>query len=203
MLVIQMEGLSITLTYSDLHERRFAFFQESLAEIGAQWSGVGARRHAGLNAGVDYVVGTARFDCADLGAADAVLEGLGSRIVFLIDWNRARKRLEPAAAEPLSVAVLTETAHREAGHMGWPHGRGRATGLRRDGSAVAGPLSRRRPAGRRAGRSRGAGFPDRSAGTFPPMPCRQARPPPWSPTRDPAASVAPCRPPPGRIRLAR
>ncbi|TIV02405.1 MAG: phosphate transport regulator, partial [Mesorhizobium sp.] len=42
-LVIQMEGLSITLTYSDLHERRFAFFQELLSEIGAQWSGVGAR----------------------------------------------------------------------------------------------------------------------------------------------------------------
>lgn len=118
-LVIQMEGLSITLTYSDLHERRFAFFQELLAEIGAQWSGVGARRSAGLNAGADYVVGTARFDCADPGAADAVLEGLGARIVFLIDWNRARKRLNRLVAKPLSVAVLTEAAHREAGHMGW------------------------------------------------------------------------------------
>lgn len=118
-LVIQMEGLSITLTYSDLHERRFAFFQELLSEIGAQWSGVGARRSAGLNAGADYVVGTARFDCADLGAADAVLEGLGARIVFLIDWNRTRKRLNRLVAKPLSVAVLTEAAHREAGHMGW------------------------------------------------------------------------------------
>lgn len=118
-LVVQMEGLSITLTYSDLHERRFAFFQELLSEIGAQWSGVGARRSAGLNAGADYVVGTARFDCADAGAADAVLEGLGARIVFLIDWNRARKRLNRLVAKPLSVAVLTEAAHREAGHMGW------------------------------------------------------------------------------------
>lgn len=118
-LVIQMEGLSITLTYSDLHERRFAFFQEFLSEIGAQWSGVGARRSAGLNAGADYVVGTARFDCADLAAADVALEALGARIVFLIDWNRARKRLNRLVAKPLSVAVLTEAAHREAGHMGW------------------------------------------------------------------------------------
>ncbi|RWL82163.1 MAG: DUF47 family protein [Mesorhizobium sp.] len=118
-LVIQMEGLSITLIYSDLHERRFAFFQELLVEIGAQWSGVGARRSVGLNAGADYVVGTARFDCADTVAADAVLEGLGARIVFLIDWNRARKRLNRLVAKPLSVAVLTEAAHREAGHMGW------------------------------------------------------------------------------------
>ena len=43
-LVIQVEGFSITLTYSDLHERRFAFFQGLLSEIGAQWSDVGARR---------------------------------------------------------------------------------------------------------------------------------------------------------------
>lgn len=118
-LVIQVEGLAITLTYSDLHQRRFAFFQGLLAEIGAQWSGVGARRSAGLNAGADYVVGTARFDCADLAALDAALEGLGARIVFLIDWNRARKRLNRLVAKPLSIAVLTEAARREAGHMGW------------------------------------------------------------------------------------
>lgn len=118
-LVIQVEGFSITLTYSDLHERRFAFFQGLLSEIGAQWSDVGARRSTGLNSGADYVVGTARFDCADLAAADAALEGLGARIVFLIDWNRARKRLNRLVAKPLSIAVLTEAAHREAGHMGW------------------------------------------------------------------------------------
>lgn len=118
-LVIQVEGLSITLTYSDLHERRFAFFRDLLSGIGAEWSGVGARRSAGLNAGADYVVGTARFDCADPAALDAALEALGARIVFLIDWNRARKRLNRLVAKPLAVAVLAETSQREAGHMGW------------------------------------------------------------------------------------
>jgi uncharacterized protein Yka (UPF0111/DUF47 family) len=118
-LVIQLEGLSITLTYSDLHDRRFAFFRDLLSEIGAQWSDVNTRRSAGLNAGADYIVGTARFDCADLAGVDTALEGLGARIVFLIDWNRARKRLNRLVAKPLSVAVLAETAHREAGHMGW------------------------------------------------------------------------------------
>lgn len=118
-LVIQVEGLAVTLTYSDLHERRFVFFRDLLAEIGAVWSEVGARRSAGLNAGADYVVGTARFDCADVAALDAALEALGARIVFLIDWNRARKRLNRLVAKPLAVAVLTEAARREAGHMGW------------------------------------------------------------------------------------
>jgi uncharacterized protein Yka (UPF0111/DUF47 family) len=118
-LVIQVEELAITLTYSDLHERRFAFFRDLLAEIGAQWSDVGARRSAGLNAGGDYVVGTARFDCADTRALDAALAALGARIVFLIDWNRARKRLNRLVGKSLAIAVLAETSRREVGHMGW------------------------------------------------------------------------------------
>ena len=42
-LVMQMEGFSITLTYSDLHERRFAFFQGLFGDWGAM---VGNRRAA-------------------------------------------------------------------------------------------------------------------------------------------------------------
>jgi len=118
-LVIQIEGQVITLTYSDLHDRRFAFFQKLLEGIGASWSGVGARNTAGLNAGADYIIGTARFDCADEAALEAALEALGARIVFLIDWNRARKRLNLLVKKSTSVAVLTETARREVGHMGW------------------------------------------------------------------------------------
>lgn len=118
-LVVKVEGLAITLTYSDLHERRFTFFRNLLADIGAQWSDVGARRSAGLNLGADYIVGNARFDCADTAALDTALEGLAARIVFLIDWNRARKRLNRLVAKPLSIEVLTEAARCETGHMGW------------------------------------------------------------------------------------
>ena len=118
-LVIQIEGQIITLTYSDLHQRRFAFFQNMLEEIGASWSGVGARNTAGLNAGADYVIGVARFDCADEASLQASLEALGARIVFLIDWNRARKRLNLLVKKSTSIAVLSEAARREVGHMGW------------------------------------------------------------------------------------
>lgn len=118
-LVIQVEDHRITLTYSDLHDRRFAFFQGLLEDIGASWSGVGARNTAGLNAGADYILGTAQFDCADDAALLAALEGLGARIVFLIDWKRARKRLNLLVRKSTSVEVLTEAARREVGHMGW------------------------------------------------------------------------------------
>jgi len=118
-LVVQVDAAGFTLTYSDLHKTRFAFFQTLLAEVGAVWSDVGTRNTPGLNDGADYTLGTARFDCADAPALLAALEALGARIVFLIDWNRARKRLNLLVAKPVSVAVLTTAARAEVGHMGW------------------------------------------------------------------------------------
>ncbi|MGD9872520.1 MAG: phosphate transport regulator, partial [Thauera sp.] len=55
-LVIQVEGLEVTLTYSDLHRRRFAFFQSLLCEVGANWSEPQARTSADLNFGATYYV---------------------------------------------------------------------------------------------------------------------------------------------------
>jgi len=118
-LVIQVEERRISLTYSDLHARRFAFFQSLLAEVGAEWSAPDTRITAGLNAGEAYQVGTATFSCADEESLQRTLEGIGARIVFLIDWNRARKRLLPFVSKPVAVAILSEAARREIGHMGW------------------------------------------------------------------------------------
>ncbi|MGE0714432.1 MAG: DUF47 domain-containing protein [Alphaproteobacteria bacterium] len=118
-LVAEVEGLRLTLTYSDLHQQRFAFFQALLSEIGAVWSAVGSRKTEGLNAGDAYHVGTAAFDCADEPGLTAALEGLGARIVFLIDWNRARKRLRPLVGKENAVAILAAAARRGIGHMGW------------------------------------------------------------------------------------
>lgn len=118
-LVIQVEGLRVGLTYSDLHRRRFAFFQSLLCEVGASWSEPQARTSAGLNFGATYYVGTAQFDCADEATLQQVLEGIGARIVFLIDWNRARKRLEQFVGKTDAVAILAEAARRRVGHMAW------------------------------------------------------------------------------------
>lgn len=108
-----------TLTYSDLHRQRFAFFQALLAEVGAQWGDVAARQTRGLNAGEAYHVGTARFEAADEAALARQLAGIGERIVFLIDWNRARKRLLPFVGKTEAVAVLTRAAQARSGHMAW------------------------------------------------------------------------------------
>lgn len=118
-LVLKVQALVVTLTYSDLHRQRFAFFQGLLAQAGAQWSGVQTQTTPGLNNDDAYHVGTARFDAADEAGLLATLEAIGARIVFLIDWNRARKRLLAFVNKPGAVAVLQAAAQRECGHMAW------------------------------------------------------------------------------------
>jgi uncharacterized protein Yka (UPF0111/DUF47 family) len=118
-LVIQVAGLEVMLTYSDLHRRRFAFFQSLLCEVGASWNEPQARTSADLNFGATYYVGTARFSANDESHLWTVLEGIGARIVFLIDWNRARKRLEQFVSKVDAAAILSEAARRRVGHMAW------------------------------------------------------------------------------------
>ncbi|MFM9916920.1 MAG: phosphate transport regulator, partial [Rhizobacter sp.] len=118
-LVVQIEGKSITLNYSDLHRRRFEFFQTLLAPFGAKWADTQSRVDTALNDGHAYTFGTAHFSFANDAALDKALEGIASRIVFLIDWNRARKRLLPFVGKAEAIEVLREVARLDAGHMAW------------------------------------------------------------------------------------
>jgi uncharacterized protein Yka (UPF0111/DUF47 family) len=118
-LVLQVSERAIELTYSDLHRARFDFFVQLLGPYGAHWSGLESRVSAELNEGAAYSVGNAHFACADEAALQAALEGIGSRIVFLIDWNRARKRLQAFVEKTEAVAVLAEAARLEVGHRAW------------------------------------------------------------------------------------
>jgi uncharacterized protein Yka (UPF0111/DUF47 family) len=118
-LVLQVGKRAIALTYSDLHRVRFEFFQSLLLPFGAKWQALESRTNAELNQGAAYTQGTAQFDCADDAAVQDALEGIGSRIVFLIDWNRARKRLQAFVDKDQARAVLAEAARLDIGHRAW------------------------------------------------------------------------------------
>lgn len=108
-----------TLTYSDLHRPRFRFFQQLLAEVGAEWGSAEQRQTPGLNQGAAYHVGTARFEAQGEAELARQLEGIGERIVFLIDWNRARKRLRNFVNKRNAIEVLQASTAARAGHMAW------------------------------------------------------------------------------------
>ena len=118
-LVIEVEGSKVSLKYSDLHRPRFEFFQALLEPFGATWADLQSRIDATLNEGHAFTFGAAIFECADDRALDSTLEGIGARLVFLIDWNRARKRLLPFVGKAEAVVILQEAARLECGHMAW------------------------------------------------------------------------------------
>ncbi|NBD19514.1 DUF47 family protein [Aquabacterium fontiphilum] len=118
-LVIQVREDAIALTYSDLHRGRFDFFRALLEEVGFQWTVDLPHVTEGLNEGKPYQVGHARFQALEAADLCEALAGLGARIVFVIDWNRARKRLMLFVSKPVAVSLLQAAARERYGHMGW------------------------------------------------------------------------------------
>ena len=118
-LVIEVEHRTVSLTYSDLHAGRFDFFRQMLEEIGFEWTIFNPITSEGLNASKPYLVGKATFKAQDDDFLRVGLEAVGSRIVFVIDWNRARKRLQNFVRKPQAIILLRRAAKEEWGHMAW------------------------------------------------------------------------------------
>jgi uncharacterized protein Yka (UPF0111/DUF47 family) len=118
-LVLTVEQRTISLTYSDLHADRFAFFRQMLDAVGFEWTMFDPVTSDGLNAGKPYQVGKAVFTATDDDQLKTGLAAVASRIVFVIDWNRARKRLQNFVRKPQALALLQRAAAEEWGHMAW------------------------------------------------------------------------------------
>jgi uncharacterized protein Yka (UPF0111/DUF47 family) len=66
--------------------------------------------------GENYQFAVARFTAADAAQCREYLNFLGSRLVFLIDWNRARKQLRDFLPNDARLRVLRWAAETEVGH---------------------------------------------------------------------------------------
>jgi uncharacterized protein Yka (UPF0111/DUF47 family) len=115
-IVIHVQDLAISVTYTDVHAERLAFFQDLLKSRGVTWD---AQRTAVLAAGAPFFLATGRLEAADAEGCRAYLEFLGSRLVFLIDWNRARKQLRGFLRGPDRLALLRSAAETDIGHRGF------------------------------------------------------------------------------------
>lgn len=114
-IVVHVEGLSVTVTYTDVHPERLAFFQDMLASQQVAWE----TAQAGQLGGAQFHLATGRFEAADEAACHAYLNRLGSRLVFLIDWNRARRQLRAFLPGGPRVDLLRWAAEQEIGHRGF------------------------------------------------------------------------------------
>lgn len=113
--VIHVEGLDVSVTYTDIHPERLAFFQAMLEPFHPTWD----TTRTGALAGADFQLATGRLTAADETACRAWLDFLGSRLVFLIDWNRARKQLRAFLPGAARLALLRWAAENDIGHRGF------------------------------------------------------------------------------------
>ena len=118
-LVIEVSDKKIELTYSELHKGRFEFFRTMLEKVGFEWQVFEPVITTDLNAGKPYYVGKATFLAKKETDLLQALHMVGSRIVFVIDWNRARKRLQHFVSKKIAIKLLTQGAEGEYGHMAW------------------------------------------------------------------------------------
>ncbi|MGZ3273538.1 MAG: hypothetical protein ACXU8S_02865 [Phenylobacterium sp.] len=115
-IVIHVEGLAASVTYTDVHRRRAKFFMGLFDGLGVEWTPLSERSAAGLADGDVFYLVCGRRLAKDEGELDALLERLGSRLVFLIDWNKARKSLQNFVGKDRAIALLEEAASGDLGH---------------------------------------------------------------------------------------
>lgn len=118
-LVMEVEEDTIRIHYSDLHASRFDFFRQMLETAGFVWSVSEPITSPGLNADKPYQTGVAVLANTTPLALQKGLEAVGSRMVFVIDWNRARKRLQSFVRKPQALSLLRDAADHDWGHMAW------------------------------------------------------------------------------------
>ena len=109
-IVFHVADLSVTITYTDVHRGRARFFQDLLLKYHLTWTVVQT------TTGVSYEMTEGQYVAETPEQLADFLSFAGSRLVFLIDWNRARKRLARLVSKSESVALLRWAADNNIGH---------------------------------------------------------------------------------------
>lgn len=115
-LVIHAEGLTATVTYTDIHQKRTKFFMSLFDGQDVEWSGLAEKTAHNLGDKGQFLLVTGRYNAKDAGQVDSFLEYLGSRLVFMIDWNKARKALRNFVDDDAAIGVLRWAAAQDYGH---------------------------------------------------------------------------------------
>ena len=99
---------AVTVTYTDRHGPHLRFFRDLMRPYELRWdapSGHGTVEHS-----------SGEYHAESPDALEAFLSHVGSRLVFLIDWNLARRRLSHFVKSEDAVSLLTWAADNNIGH---------------------------------------------------------------------------------------
>lgn len=116
--VIAVEAGAVTVTYTDVHFARAKFLAGLFDAFPVQWSGLDHNKAGELGGEAFYLV-TGRCAFMDAAGRDAFLEAFGAALVFLIDWNKARKVLRTFVVKSDALHILDWAARSRVGHRGF------------------------------------------------------------------------------------
>jgi len=117
--VISVAADAVTVTYSDVHLARAKFLTALFKSFAVEWSGLERKSVSGLAEGGVFYLITGRYPIVDVAGRDRFLEALGASLVFLIDWNKARKVLRNWVPKADAVQILDWAARHRFGHRGF------------------------------------------------------------------------------------
>jgi hypothetical protein len=118
-LVIHIAGMDVSIMYTDIHMQRLVFFESLFDSRNVRWEDTVSRRGTEQFEKNVYHLSVGKYTAKDQDDLSDFLSFLGSRIVFLIDWNRARKQLRNFLLNKDSIAVLKWAADHDIGHRGF------------------------------------------------------------------------------------
>ena len=118
-LVIKVKEMTISVTYSDIHIQRLIFFQSLLDKFQVKWEDTTSKQSEKFEGSTFYHLSIGSYLAKNQSDLEVFLSFMASRIVFLIDWNRARKRLSRFVTKEDVFSILKWAADNELGHMGF------------------------------------------------------------------------------------
>lgn len=115
-MVIAVQANAVTVTYTDVHLARAKFFIAQFDGFAAQWSGLDRHTASGLGEENAFFLVTGQFDGDSAKARNDFLAAIGAALVFMIDWNKARKLLRSWVAKDDATRILDWAARHRFGH---------------------------------------------------------------------------------------
>jgi hypothetical protein len=118
-LVISVRNLDVSITYTDVHVLRILFFQSLFEKFNLCWNDTKSLNTSFSEEQYHLCVG--QYVAKSSHELEEFLEFTGSRLVFLIDWNKGRKRLQNLVKKKSAIEILRWAADNNCGHMGFLH----------------------------------------------------------------------------------
>jgi uncharacterized protein Yka (UPF0111/DUF47 family) len=118
-LVVSVDADAVAVVYTDVHRARAKFFARRLAGCGAQWSGLAHEDAEGLGEEAEFWRLAGRLKSREAREREAFLHAIGANLVFLIDWNKARKQLRLFVDKAEALRLLDWAAEQRLGHRGF------------------------------------------------------------------------------------